>query len=106
MKTAKRFTVTATLCMVLICLLLISGCGSPSDKFIGIWLDRQHNVALEIRKDNICTKVIPGYSQSARWKLVNDNTIAITYGPKGATSTENAVLNGDSIAFEGLVMKK
>ncbi len=106
MEMAKRLTVTATLCMVMICLLMISGCGSSSDKFIGVWLDRQHNVALQIRKDNICTKVIPGFSQSARWKLVNDNTITITYGPKGATSTEDAVLNGDTLVFEGLVMKK
>ena len=102
----KRFAVTATFCMVMICLLLISGCGSPSDKFIGTWLDRQHNVALVIRKDNICTKIIPGYKESARWKLLDDKTIAVTYGPKGATQTENAVLSGDSLSFEGLVMTR
>jgi hypothetical protein len=85
---------------------LISGCGSPSDKFIGRWFDRQHNVTLIIRKDKRCIKSIPGYSDSAGWELIDDNTIMITFGPKGATQSENAALKGDSLYFEGLVMKK
>lgn len=106
MEMAKRFTVTATLFMAMICLFWISGCSSPDDKFIGTWYDRQHNVALEIRKDNRCIKSIPGYSDVASWKLLDEKKIQIIYGHQGVTQTEDATLTGNSLNFEGLVMTR
>jgi len=102
----QRFTAAASFCLVLTCLFLTLGCSSPAAKFVGKWYDRQHGVVLEIRDDKTCVKSIPGYSGAAKWELVDDNNIKITYAVKGSSDSETATLKGDTLNFEGLVMKR